>query len=127
MKIVDGIKYSKEHEWVKVDGEKGYVGITDYAQNNMGEIVYVELPEMGASLKAGDEVGSVDSVKAASEIYTPIAGSVIEINEALRDAPEKLNQQPFESWIAVLQLADPSDADKLMDAAEYEAFCKTGE
>ncbi|MDD5018547.1 MAG: glycine cleavage system protein GcvH [Eubacteriales bacterium] len=123
MEIVDGLKYSKEHEWVKTDGAKAYVGITDYAQHSLGDIVFVELPEAGAELGAGDVIGAVDSVKAASEIYTPVSGKVIKVNEALSDSPELLNGQPYESWIAVLQLKDDAELDSLMDAEEYETFC----
>lgn len=123
MKIPEGLKYSKEHEWVKVEGNKAYVGITDYAQDSLGEIVFVELPEVGASLDAGDVLGVVESVKAASDVYSPIAGRVIEVNEALSDDPSLLNKDPYENWIAVLEIEDESFLDSLMDASQYEEFC----
>jgi glycine cleavage system H protein len=124
MKTIKGLKYSKEHEWVKVDGNKAYVGITDHAQNSLGEIVFVELPEIGAEVDCGDVLGVVESVKAASDIYSPVSGVVTEINDELEDSPEKINEEPFESWIAILQLNDDSELDELLDADEYEEYCK---
>jgi len=124
MKTIEGLKYSKEHEWVKVDGNKAYVGITDHAQNSLGEIVFVELPEIGAEVDSGDVLGVVESVKAASDIYSPVSGVVTEINEELEDSPEKINEQPFESWIAILKLNDDSELNELLDADEYEEYCK---
>ncbi|NLY18420.1 MAG: glycine cleavage system protein GcvH [Clostridiaceae bacterium] len=124
MKTVEGLKYSKEHEWVKVDGNKAYIGITDHAQNSLGEIVFVELPETGAELNSGDVLGVVESVKAASDVYTPVSGVVAEVNEELEESPEKINEAPYESWIAVLELSDLSELDKLLDAGEYEKYCK---
>lgn len=123
MKEVDGLKYTKEHEWVRVDNNNVFVGITDYAQEKLGDIVFIELPEMGADLKKGDVIGVVDSVKAASEIYTPVAGKVVQINEVLTEKPEKLNENPYESWIAVLELEDTAQLDSLMDTQEYKVFC----
>jgi len=124
MKTIEGLKYSKEHEWVKVDGNKAYIGITDHAQSSLGEIVFVELPETGAELNAGDVLGVVESVKAASDVYTPVTGVVTEVNEELEASPEKINEAPFESWIAVMELNDLSELDMLLDADEYEEFCK---
>lgn len=124
MKTIKGLKYSKEHEWIKVDGEKAYVGITEHAQNSLGEIVFVELPEIGTVVNIGDVLGVVESVKAASDVYTPISGTVTEINEELEDSPEKINKAPYESWIAALELKDASELDKLLDAEEYEKYCK---
>jgi glycine cleavage system H protein len=124
MKTIKGLKYSKEHEWVKVDGNKAYVGITDHAQNSLGEIVFVELPEIGAEVDCGDVLGVVESVKAASDIYSPVSGVVTEINDELEDSPEKINEEPFESWIAILQLNDDAELDELLDADEYEEYCK---
>lgn len=118
------MKYSKEHEWVKVDGNKAYIGITDHAQNSLGEIVFVELPETGAELNAGDVLGVVESVKAASDVYTPVSGVVTEVNEELENSPEKINEAPYESWIAVMELNDLSELDALLDADEYEEYCK---
>lgn len=124
MEIKEGLKYSKEHEWVKVEGETAYVGITDYAQHNLGDIVFVELPEMDAELGKGDVVGVVDSVKAASDIYTPISGTVVEINEELADAPENINNAPYDSWIAKLSVNDVTEVDALMDPQAYQEFCE---
>jgi glycine cleavage system H protein len=123
MKTVSGLKYSKEHEWIKSDGNKAYIGITDFAQHSLGQIVFVELPENGADLDTGDVVGVVESVKAASDIFTPISGKVVEINEELLDNPGKINEQPFESWIAVLEISNASELEGLMDETEYEKFC----
>lgn len=125
MKIIEGIRYSKDHEWVKFDGDTATVGITDFAQHNLGEIVYVELPAPGAEMKAGDAIGVVESVKSASDIFTPVAGKVVRVNGELSDSPEKINAEPYESWIAVLQFEGGSAPDGLMDAAEYEAFCES--
>lgn len=124
MKTIEGLKYSKEHEWVKVDGNKAYIGITDHAQSSLGEIVFVELPETGAELNAGDVLGVVESVKAASDVYTPVSGVVTEVNEELEESPEKINEAPYESWIAVMELSDLSELDMLLDADEYEEYCK---
>lgn len=127
MNIIEGLKYSKDHEWVKIDGGKALVGITDYAQHSLGEIVYVELPAQGAHFAAGDVLSAVDSVKAASDIYAPMSGTVQRVNEALGDAPEKINTAPYESWIAEISIDDASEADALMNAAEYEELCKSEE
>jgi glycine cleavage system H protein len=123
MKTVSGLKYSKEHEWIKSDGNKTYIGITDFAQHSLGQIVFAELPEIGADLNIGDVVGVVESVKAASDIFTPISGKVVEINEELLDNPGKINEEPFESWIAVLEISNASELEGLMDETEYEKFC----
>lgn len=125
MKVVEGLRYSKEHEWVKAEGNVAHIGITDFAQHSLGEIVYVELPEKGAKLNAGDVLSAVDSVKAASDVYTPVSGKVVEVNEALGDAPEKINSDPYGSWIAAIELSDESELDTLMDAGSYEEFCKS--
>jgi glycine cleavage system H protein len=127
MKIADGMFYSKDHEWVRPEGDIAYVGITDYAQHNLGEIVYVELPAVGAALTVGDVLGAVDSVKSASDIYTPISGEVIKINETLSDSPENVNADAYASWIAVLKLSDATELNMLMDAAEYEEYCASEE
>lgn len=123
MKVLDGLKYSKDHEWVRVVGCKAYVGITDYAQDSLGEIVFVELPEIGDQIDAGDVLGAVESVKAASDVYAPVSGKVIEVNEALADDPGCLNQDPYENWIAVLEMTDDSALDDLMDASDYQTYC----
>jgi len=124
MNIAEDLKYSQDHEWVRVDGDTAYVGITDYAQNSLGDIVFVELPQVDTQLAAKDVLGVVESIKAASDIYTPIGGTVVETNAALEDAPEKLNSDPYESWLAALKINDASGIDDLMDADEYRAFCE---
>ncbi|NLC67866.1 MAG: glycine cleavage system protein GcvH [Clostridiaceae bacterium] len=123
MIIKEGLKYSKEHEWVRVEDGEAYVGITDYAQNALGDVVFVELPEIGAGLNAGDSLGVVESVKAASDVYTPVAGTVIKVNQELTENPGKINESPYEAWIAVIKLSDPSQLDELMDEKEYKEFC----
>ncbi len=126
-KVIEGLKYSKEHEWVKVEGDRAYMGITDYAQKSLGEIVYVELPEKGTVLAEGDTLGVVESVKAASDIYTPVSGTVADINEELLDSPGNVNTNPYESWIAVIELGNVNELDTLMGAGEYEKFCEEEE
>ncbi|NJD01731.1 MAG: glycine cleavage system protein GcvH [Ruminiclostridium sp.] len=123
MKVLDGLKYSKDHEWIKVEGSRAYVGITDHAQHSLGSIVFVELPGLGKDLNEGDVLGVVESVKAASDVYSPVSGTVSEVNDALIDAPEKLNEDPYAEWIAILELSDACRTDGLMDAEEYRKFC----
>jgi glycine cleavage system H protein len=127
MNIAEGLLYSKDHEWVRPEGDTAYVGVTDYAQHNLGDIVFVDLPAVGTVLSAGDVLGSVDSVKAASDIYTPVSGEVIKVNDELSDTPEKVNSDAYSSWIAVLKLSDPSELDGLMDAAAYKEHCLSEE
>jgi len=116
-------RYTKEHEWIKVDGETGTIGITDYAQHELGDVVFVELPKAGAKLKAGQSLGTVESVKAVSEIYSPVSGDVTEVNSALSDTPEKINADPHgAAWLVKLKLADKKELTELMDAAAYEAY-----
>jgi glycine cleavage system H protein len=116
-------RYTKDHEWVKVDGSMGTIGITDYAQHELGDVVFVELPKVGAHLKAGESLGTVESVKAVSEIFCPVSGDVTEINPALGNAPEKINQDPHNSaWLIKLRLSDAKETSGLMDAAAYEAY-----
>lgn len=124
MSVLKGLRYSKEHEWVRFEGNRAFIGITDHAQNSLGDIVYVELPEIGAVLQESDVLGVVESVKAASDVYSPIAGKVVQINEELTEHPEKINEDPYENWIAVLETEDASGIEALMDEAEYEAFCR---
>jgi glycine cleavage system H protein len=123
MKVLDGLKYSKDHEWVKVEGNRAYIGITDHAQHALGSIVFVELPGLGKSLSEGDILGVIESVKAASDVYSPVSGTVLQVNEELTDAAEKLNEEPYDAWIAVLELSDESQLDALMDVEAYEKFC----
>lgn len=123
MKIEAELKYSKDHEWVRAEGNRAFVGITDHAQHSLGEIVFVELPEVGKMLSEGGILGVVESVKAASDVYTPIAGKVTAVNEDLVDKPGSINESPYESWIAVLETSNDTAPDNLMDASAYEAFC----
>ena len=122
MKIVKDLYYSEDHEWVKVEGDEAYIGITDFAQNQMGDIVYVELPEIDDELEKEDDFSAVESVKAASDVYIPVSGKVIEVNEDLLDSPELLNSDPFDSWIIKIELTDKSQLDDLMSSEEYEEF-----
>jgi glycine cleavage system H protein len=116
-------RYTKEHEWIRVGGSIGTIGITDYAQGELGDVVYVELPKMGAQLKAGESFGTIESVKAVSELFSPASGEVLEINSALADAPEKINQDPHGSaWLVKIRLADPKEISGLMDSASYEKY-----
>lgn len=123
MKLEKGLYYSKDHEWVRIEGDKAYIGITDYAQESMGDIVFVELPELDESYEAGDSFAVVESVKAAADIFLPIAGKVVEINEALEDAPELLNENAFDNHIAVIEAFVADEVATLMSAEEYEAYC----
>ena len=123
-KVIEGLYYSESHEYVRVEGDFGFIGITDYAQNALGNVVYVDMPEVDDEVAAGEEFGAVESVKAASDLYSPVSGTVVEINEALDDEPELINQDAFENWIIKVELSDKSELDALMDAKAYEAFCK---
>ena len=122
-KVLEGLYYSESHEYVRVEGEYGYIGITDYAQNALGNVVYVDMPEVDDEVTAGEEFGAVESVKAASDLMSPVSGTVVEVNEALDDQPELVNQDAYENWIIKVELSDKSELDNLMDAAAYEAFC----
>jgi glycine cleavage system H protein len=123
MKTVEGLYYSESHEWVKVDGEVAIIGITDFAQKAMGDIVYVDMPEVDDEVSAEEEFGAVESVKAASDLISPVSGTVTEINEALEDESGLLNQDPYENWIIKVQMSEPGELDRLMDAEAYAAFC----
>lgn len=123
-KVIEGLYYSESHEYVKVEGNVGYIGITDYAQHALGNVVYVDLPDVDDEVTAGDEFGAVESVKAASDIISPVSGTIIEVNEALDDEPELLNKDAFGNWIIKVELSDKSELDGLMDAKAYEAFCE---
>jgi len=116
------LKYTKEHEWIDLQGDRGKVGITHFAQDQLGDVVYIELPEVGAKLKAGQSFGTIESVKAVSELYSPVAGEVVDVNTALKDKPESVNKDPHGSWMIVIKLANPGDAGSLLDAAAYEAL-----
>lgn len=124
-KIIEGLYYSESHEFVRVEGDAGYVGITDYAQQQLGNIVYVDMPEVDDEVTAGEEFGAVESVKAASDLNSPVTGTVVEVNEALEDHPELVNQDPYGNWIMKVALSDKSELDKLMDAKAYEQYCES--
>lgn len=117
-------KYTKDHEWIDFAGDRGKVGITDFAQQQLGDVVYVELPEVGTKLKQGQSFGTIESVKAVSELYAPVSGEVVEINAALKDKPEQVNADPHASWMIVVRLANPDETGSLLDAAQYEASLK---
>ena len=119
-----GFKYTKDHEWIDLSGDKGKVGITDYAQQQLGDVVYVDLPEVGAKLKAGQSFGTIESVKAVSELYSPVTGEVVEVNTSLKDKPEVVNSNPHESWMIVVRIANAAEAAGLMDAAQYQDLVK---
>ena len=116
-------RYAKSHEYVHVEGDTGTVGITDYAQKELGDVVFVELPQVGTQLEQGDELGSIESVKAVSELFSPASGEVVEVNEALRDKPELVNTDPYgDGWMVRIKLSTPEEVDELMDAEEYEEY-----
>ena len=123
-KVIKGLLYSESHEYVKVEGNIGYVGISDYAQHALGNVVYVDMPDVDDEVEAGSEFGAVESVKAASELIAPVSGVVIEVNEKLDDQPELINQDPYENWIIKVELSDKTELDSLMEADAYEAFCE---
>ena len=121
-KIIDGLYYSESHEYVKVEGDFGFIGITDYAQHELGNVVYVDMPEVDDEVTAGEEFGAVESVKAASDLMSPVSGTVVEVNEALEDEPGLINKDAFENWIIKVELSDKSELENLMDAAAYKAM-----
>lgn len=123
-KVIEGLYYSESHEYVKVEGEYGYVGITDYAQHQLGNVVYVDMPEVDDDVTACEEFGAVESVKAASDLISPISGTVVEINEVLEDEPEQINKDAFANWIMKVKLSDASELEGLMSASQYEEICK---
>lgn len=123
-KIIDGLYYAESHEYVKIEGEYGYVGITDYAQEQLGNVVYVDMPEVDDEVTAGEEFGAVESVKAASDLYSPVSGVVVEINEALDGEPGLINKDAYENWIIKVKLSDASEVENLLDAAAYEECIK---
>ena len=125
--IKDDLRYTENHEWVVLDGTTAKVGITDYAQNSLGEIVYVELPEVDDEFEKGEEVASIESVKAAAPIYAALSGRITEVNASLEDAPEAVNESPYEAYIYVLEVSDPDEYENLMDSDAYEAFLKANE
>jgi glycine cleavage system H protein len=123
--IPDDLHYSKDHEWIRVEDGVAVVGITDYAQDSLGDVVYVELPKVGDDFAANESFGSVESVKAVSEVFSPVSGEIVGINETLADAPEKVNQDPYgEGWMIRVRMSNPGEVDSLLTAAEYEDFTK---
>ena len=122
MSYPDNYRYTKEHEWIQIEGNVGMVGITDYAQNSLGDIVFVDLPKVGDSIEAGKSFGSVESVKAVSDLFAPVSGKVTAVNDALKDAPEKINSDANTTWMLKVQLSDPKQVDTLLSAADYEKF-----
>lgn len=123
MKVLKSLLYTKEHEWVKVSGGKAYIGITDFAQHSLGDIVFVELPEVDSELSEGDTFGVVESVKAASDVFMPIDGKILEVNEAIVDEPALINEDAYENWMMLVEVSDKAQLDTLMTAEEYEDFC----
>jgi glycine cleavage system H protein len=124
MPYPESFRYTKDHEWIEAAGDRGKVGITDYAQQQLGDIVYVELPEVGTRLKAGQSFGTIESVKAVSELYAPVSGEVLDVNSPLRDKPEAVNSDPHGSWMIVLKIADRAEVDALLDANQYANLVK---
>ncbi len=124
-KVIEGLRYSEDHEWVKVEGNIATIGITDYAQKELGDITYADLPEVDDEVEAGEEFGALESVKASSELLSPVSGKVVEVNPELEDAPEKINEDAYEAWIIKVEMSDPAQVDALLDAAAYKA--KIGE
>jgi glycine cleavage system H protein len=120
----DGRKYTKDHEWVEIVGDRGRIGITEYAQQQLGDVVYVDLPEIGAIVKAGQSFGSIESVKAVSELYAPVSGQVVEVNGALKDKPEAVNADPYGSWMVVVKMSNAAEAGALLDAGQYAELVK---
>ncbi len=123
-KVIEGLKYARSHEWVKVEGDVAVIGISDYAQHSMGDLSYVDMPDVDDEFSSGEAFGAVESVKAASDLYAPVSGKVIEVNSALEDEPELLNSDPYGNWIIKIQMSDLSELDSLLDAAAYEEICK---
>ena len=123
-KVIEGLYYTESHEYVRIEDGFGFIGITDYAQNALGNVVYVDMPEVDDEVEAGEEFGAVESVKAASDLISPVSGTVVEVNEALEDTPELINQDAFQNWIIKVELSDEDELGNLMDATTYQAFCE---
>jgi glycine cleavage system H protein len=123
--VPEELQYSKDHEWIRLEGDTGTIGITDHAQHSLGDVVYVELPKVGETFGAHESFGSVESVKAVSEIFTPVSGEVVEVNESLQDDPEKVNTDPYgDAWMIRVRMSNPGEVDSMLTAAEYEDFTK---
>lgn len=123
-KVIEGLYYSESHEYVKIEGNFAYVGITDYAQHALGNVVYVDMPDVDDEVEAGEDFGAVESVKAASDLISPVSGTVVEVNEALEDKPELINEDAFTNWIIKVEMSDKTELDSLMDAAAYKECCE---
>jgi len=123
MEIREGLYYSEDHEWVRVEGNKAYIGISDFAQEHLGDIVFVEAPDIDSEFEAGAVIGVIESVKAVSDMHTPVSGKVVAVNDVLEDSPGTLNKEPYGQHVAVLELSDRADLDKLMNSVDYAAFC----
>ena len=121
-KVIEGLLYSESHEWVKVEGDIAVIGVSDFAQKEMGDITYVDAPEVEDEVTAGEEFGALESVKASSDLYSPVSGEVVEVNEALEDEPELINADAYGAWIIKVKMSDSSELDALMDAAAYQAM-----
>ena len=119
-----GFKYTKDHEWLELSDDLGKVGITNFAQQQLGDVVYLELPDVGTTVKLGQSFGTIESVKAVSELYAPVSGTVVEVNAALKEKPERVNADPHESWMVVIKLSDPAEAHALLDVAQYSDLVK---
>ncbi len=122
--ILEGLLYAESHEWVEITGQEGYVGISDYAQHSLGDIVFIELPKVGSTVKKGEMFGAVESVKAASDLYLPVSGKILEVNTKLENEPELLNQDPFGSWIVKIEILDPKELDSLLTSDQYVSCCE---
>lgn len=120
-KVIEGLLYSESHEWVKVEGNIAVIGVSDFAQKEMGEITYVDMPDVDDEVEKGESFGALESVKAASDLYSPVSGTVVEKNDELEDAPEKVNEDAYEAWIIKVEMSDPSELEGLIDAASYKA------
>jgi len=123
-KVMEGLLYSESHEWVKVEGEIAIIGVSDFAQEEMGDITYVDMPDEGDEVSKGEDFGALESVKASSELYSPVSGEVVEVNSEVDDAPEKINEDPYGSWIIKVKMSDPSELDSLLSPEAYEAIAK---
>ncbi len=123
-KIIEGLKYTEDHEWISVDGNIATIGITDFAQSSLGDIVFVELPEEGEELEATNSFGVVESIKSVSDLYTPVSGKVIEKNNTVEEGPESLNDDAYGSWLVKIELSNPSELDGLMESSAYESYCE---
>ncbi|HOI84844.1 MAG TPA: glycine cleavage system protein GcvH [Acholeplasmataceae bacterium] len=124
MNIKEGLLYSESHEWVKVEGKTAWIGISDHAQHALGSVVFIELPKVGATFKKGDAMGAVESVKAASDVYTPVSGKILDVNKALEGSPEMLNDDPYGAWIVKIELSNDAELKSLLNAKDYQPLCE---